>query len=579
MYRALYRKYRPLRFLDVVGQEAITTALQNQIMADKIGHAYLFTGTRGTGKTTCAKIFAKAVNCENPQGAEPCGQCEPCIGIDNGSILDVLEIDAASNNSVDDIRELREETAYRPGRCKYRVYIIDEVHMLSTSAFNALLKIMEEPPSHVLFILATTEIHKVPATIQSRCQRFDFLRIPANKMAARLLDVAQKENISLSTEAADLIARLSDGALRDALSLLDTCSGLGETVNEPLVRRMAGVADREHLFAISSVLSQGKPVEALQLLEEQRERSVDARRLCEELVYHYRNFVLAHAASDGILLENIPADERQTYMQEKQYVSEEQAINAVKVLTAAMDRMGRSPNPRIELEVALFDIAKPVVAVVAAVPVAASTGRAPSPQPVVASLAPVAPKAFVPPTPVSVPAQTATPIATSTMEELQSQEFVPAVENRQQEPVQGMASMSTEDDEIMETLPPQDNTVQVRSSADNAQLDDQVPFDVWPQVLEAVSSADSFLHSLMLGTHAYTDNRRVFIQGKEMFMTYMRDYPDTAKKIREAIQQVTGVRYGIAPYKQPESTPELKKNTAQDTVKQWESLGIPIEYE
>ena len=245
MYRALYRKWRPRKFADVVGQEAIVTALQNQIAAGRIGHAYLFTGTRGTGKTTCAKIFAKAVNCLDTTSPDPCGECAVCKGIDEGTILDVSEIDAASNNSVDDIRDLRDETAYLPAVCKYKVYIIDEVHMLSTSAFNALLKTMEEPPEHVIFILATTEVQKVPATILSRCQRYDFQRITADKIAGRLEYVAGQENIELDHNAAELIGRLADGAMRDALSILDTCAGVSNTVDEALVRRMAGVMDRK----------------------------------------------------------------------------------------------------------------------------------------------------------------------------------------------------------------------------------------------------------------------------------------------------------------------------------------------
>ena len=218
MYRALYRKWRPQRFEDVVGQRAIVTALKNQITANRVGHAYLFTGVRGTGKTTCAKIFAKAVNCLHPVNGDPCGECEICRGIDNGSILDVVEMDAASNNGVDDIRDLRDETAYTPSACKYKVYIIDEVHMLSTAAFNALLKTLEEPPAHVIFILATTEIQKVPATILSRCQRYDFTRIGPEDIARRVEYIAGEEKLELTPDGAELIARLADGALRDALS-------------------------------------------------------------------------------------------------------------------------------------------------------------------------------------------------------------------------------------------------------------------------------------------------------------------------------------------------------------------------
>ena len=239
MYRALYRKWRPQRFEDVVGQRAIVTALKNQITANRVGHAYLFTGVRGTGKTTCAKIFAKAVNCLHPVNGDPCGECEICKGIDNGSILDVVEMDAASNNGVDDIRDLRDETAYTPSACKYKVYIIDEVHMLSTAAFNALLKTLEEPPAHVIFILATTEIQKVPATILSRCQRYDFTRIGPEDIARRVEYIAGEEKLELSPDGAELIARLADGALRDALSILDTCAGVTSKIDADVVRRMA----------------------------------------------------------------------------------------------------------------------------------------------------------------------------------------------------------------------------------------------------------------------------------------------------------------------------------------------------
>ena len=223
MYRALYRKWRPRKFADVVGQEAIVTALQNQIAAGRIGHAYLFTGTRGTGKTTCARILAKAVNCLHPEDGAPCNQCEACRGIDSGSLLDVTELDAASNSRVDDIRELLSESVYTPTVLKKRVYIIDEVHMLSTQAFNALLKTIEEPPEHLMFILATTELHKVPATILSRCQRFTFKRILPRDMEKHLLEIARAEQIDLTPDGAEILARMANGALRDALSLLDQC--------------------------------------------------------------------------------------------------------------------------------------------------------------------------------------------------------------------------------------------------------------------------------------------------------------------------------------------------------------------
>ena len=242
MYQALYRKWRPKSFADVVGQGHITHTLQREVAEGRLSHAYLFTGTRGTGKTTCAKILAKAVNCDHPVDGDPCGQCPACTGIDNGSLLDVLELDAASNNGVDHVRALREEAIYTPARVRYRVYIIDEVHMLTTAAFNALLKILEEPPAHLIFILATTELHKVPATILSRCQRFAFKRILPQDMAERLLYVARQEGIGLTESGAEQLSRLSDGALRDALSLLDQCAAGGGTVDGGRILEVLGLA-------------------------------------------------------------------------------------------------------------------------------------------------------------------------------------------------------------------------------------------------------------------------------------------------------------------------------------------------
>ena len=242
MYQALYRKWRPRTFDDVVGQDHITETLKRQVASGRLSHAYLFTGTRGTGKTTCAKILSRAVNCQNPVDGNPCNQCPACLGIENGSILDVLELDAASNNGVDQVRALRDEAIYAPANVKKRVYIVDEVHMLSVPAFNALLKILEEPPEHLMFILATTELHKVPATILSRCQRFSFKRITPQDIAARLLYVAGQEGIELTADGAELLGRLGDGALREGLSLLDQCGASGGTVDSRAVLDALGLA-------------------------------------------------------------------------------------------------------------------------------------------------------------------------------------------------------------------------------------------------------------------------------------------------------------------------------------------------
>ena len=275
LYLALYRKYRPRTFEDVISQEHITTTLKNQVASGNTAHAYLFTGSRGTGKTTCAKILAMAVNCLSPKDGSPCLECERCKEIMNGESTDIVEMDAASNNGVSDVRQLRDEVAYTPVSCKYRVYIIDEVHMLSIAAFNALLKTLEEPPAHVKFILATTELHKVPATISSRCQRFEFRRVDIDDSAKRLLEVAEKENVSLDKDAAELISRLSDGGMRDALSLLDRCICADEHITSQIVRDCAGVADNRHLFSFSEMTANRDVAGCIRLLSELHKNSKD----------------------------------------------------------------------------------------------------------------------------------------------------------------------------------------------------------------------------------------------------------------------------------------------------------------
>ncbi len=307
MYLALYRKYRPRTFDDVISQEHITTTLKNQIKNGSSAHAYLFTGSRGTGKTTCAKILAAAVNCLSPKDGNPCLECESCKEILNGSATDIVEMDAASNRGVDDVRQLRDEVSYSPVSCKYRVYIIDEVHMLTPEAFNALLKTLEEPPEHVKFILATTELHKVPATIVSRCQRFEFRRIDAAQSAERLLEVAEKEGAELDEDAALLISRLSDGGMRDALSLLDRCVSSDKRVTAQTVRDCAGVADDKYLFEFSAMIANGDVGGCIRLLSELHKASKDMALIVDELSLHFRDLMLCKTApEDRSLLSCMP---------------------------------------------------------------------------------------------------------------------------------------------------------------------------------------------------------------------------------------------------------------------------------
>lgn len=304
MHLALYRKYRSATFDEVISQEHITTTLKNQIKAGTPAHAYLFTGSRGTGKTTCAKLMAKAVNCLSPVDGNPCGECESCKAIANGC-PDIIEMDAASNNGVDDVRALRDEVMYAPTVCRYKVYIIDEVHMLSSQAFNALLKTIEEPPPHVIFILATTEIHKVPATIASRCQQFRFSRIDVEESTKRLCEIAKKENVNITEDAARLISRLSDGGMRDAVSLLDQCISVSADIDEETVRTTAGIAGTEHLFTLAQCIHEQNAPEALKILDELHNQSKDLMLLLDELLSHFRNLCILSATNSDFSL--IPA--------------------------------------------------------------------------------------------------------------------------------------------------------------------------------------------------------------------------------------------------------------------------------
>lgn len=359
MYQALYRKYRSRTFDEVVGQEQVTVTLKNEIASGRIGHAFLFTGSRGTGKTTCSRIIAKAVNCPHQKDGNPCGVCDLCRGIDEGSVLDVVEIDAASNNGVDDIRQLREEAAFTPSQAKYRVYIIDETHMLSTAAFNALLKILEEPPEHVIFILATTEVHKVPATILSRCQRFDFKRIKPEVIKDHLLAVSEQEGIVLEEEAALLIARLADGGMRDALSLLDVCRSTAAHVSSDVVTQAAGLAMQDCLFDIASAVLEQRLAQVLQLMETMHQASIDFEKMCVQLISHYRGLMMAKALKNPEeVVPNLPQDMARLKEQAGEY-SMPQILYCLTVLQDTLSRMNKSSQPRTELEMALIRMGSP----------------------------------------------------------------------------------------------------------------------------------------------------------------------------------------------------------------------------
>ena len=370
MYKALYRKWRPLTFDDVISQQQVTDTLKNQILTERTAHAYLFTGSRGTGKTTCARILAKAVNCPNMVGGNPCLECEICREADEGALTDIIEIDAASNNGVDDIRELRDGAVYTPEKCRFKVYIIDEVHMLSVPAFNAMLKIMEEPPPYVKFILATTEIQKVPATILSRCQRYDFRRIRPKDIASRLMFIASQESIDLTQEGADLIAKIADGGMRDAVSLLDQCSVRAEKIDAEAVSETAGLASRDYLYELLDAVSAGDTSKALNIVSTLHDMSKDLQRLCEELILQLRNVMLLKASPDTAedMIVCLPEE-----MDRLRNLAENSSLDDVMFrigqLQSAYDRMRYAMNRRVELEMSLIRICSGAPAVQSSAPV------------------------------------------------------------------------------------------------------------------------------------------------------------------------------------------------------------------
>lgn len=613
MYRALYRKWRPQRFEDVVGQRAIVTALKNQITANRVGHAYLFTGVRGTGKTTCAKIFAKAVNCLHPVNGDPCGECEICKGIDNGSILDVVEMDAASNNGVDDIRDLRDETAYTPSACKYKVYIIDEVHMLSTAAFNALLKTLEEPPAHVIFILATTEIQKVPATILSRCQRYDFTRIGPEDIARRVEYIAGEEKLELSPDGAELIARLADGALRDALSILDTCAGVTAKIDADVVRRMAGVTDRSYLFRISDALEAQDGATALAQLAQLRQQSVDVKRLTEELIAHYRALMLAALPGGQSLLSGVSPEEEALYLEKGTQLGQREAIRAIRALGSALEHMTRGSDQRIELELALFGLSEPPqqpqAVPVQAAPVRAAAqpaapqpfasatavqpfASAPTPQPPIPSVPVVQPAAE--PKPVKAEPSVPSEISVEQTSPVQTEELPPLPE---EPPVQqaGMlpwdepaaqaaqpaAPMPAELEPVPQPEPPKPAPTPaakpVPEKPQDAGQEGTALYPYWPQVVQQLQEKDPMLYTYLRKSKAYFDGTRVLIDGGKTFRDFIRANKDSQRLIKKLIKDVSGTAVPIGPY-EPKSAGKTVSN-AEQSLRALEKLGLDVSIE
>ena len=539
MYQVLYRKWRPACFADVSGQPQVTQTLKNEIKNGRIHHAYLFTGSRGTGKTTCAKILAKAVNCLDPKDGEPCGHCQNCIDFADGNMLDVIEMDAASNRRIDDIRALIDEVSFSPAKGKYRVYIVDEVHMLTNEAFNALLKTLEEPPAHVIFILATTEVHKLLPTILSRCQRFDFHRIAPEDIADRLEYIASQENITITREAALLTAVIADGAMRDSLSIMDRCIGINSAIDADVVRQAAGLAQTDYLFTISAACINKNVRRAIDIIDKLHSESKDMAKLCAEIINHFRNFMLIKTVKNPrnmLIMNDSEFEEAQTQCD---YVSLADIIYFMDVLQRSAERMGKSSSDRTELETALVKLSSPEL-----------DG---SPEALIARI-------------VKLEKQAKLGGLTNT-ENLPPLNEDKLTENKKAEqpvapPTTAEPAPSTEPAEQTQNQPQQSQTKQptARRAVNQEELYANArPFPEWAEIVENMKN-----YSMTIGT-AFS-NSAAFVSGdfllidvnNDMAFNLLRHDPNQKERIRTAVQEMTGKRYKLGPYKPP--VQEIKKD-------------------
>ena len=581
MYQVLYRKWRPQTFSDVAGQDPIIATLKNEIKSGRLAHAYLFTGSRGTGKTTCAKILAKAANCLHPVDGDPCNECEICKSIDEGTIMDTSEIDAASNNGVDNIRALREEVHFTPTAGKYRVYIIDEVHMLSTGAFNALLKTLEEPPEHVIFILATTEVHKVPATVLSRCQRFDFGRISDDAIVSRLEYVANHEPFTLDHDGAVLIARLAEGGMRDALSILDRCAGV-DHISVERVNDIVGLAGNGALFELSNALAKGDLAGCLQVVETLYRNTGDMTRLCDQLLHHFRNIMLAHAVENPTdLIAGSPAEVRD-YMNTASRMNMPQILTVLNALQNARERMRLGVNGRVELEMALLSLAMPQPTAVQPQAVQPAPAPQPASQPVPSTQPQSAPDAETPaetkeeaPTLADslfpVKPETKAEVPWVTQEEKQIAKNEDAAEKYREEmpPVfmeeppaeEFLPFMMEPPPEESVPMPPMEQPLAEPQREEPAQNSGELPFfEPWAQVVAELCKVNIMMGSTLKGSDAYLDNGIVLIHSKNVQFLDLIRQEKNRKDVRAVITKVTGQSYRLGPYKEKaeESTDPLQ---------------------
>lgn len=504
VYKALYRKWRPMTFDDVISQQHITDTLKNQITSGKTAHAYLFTGSRGTGKTTCARILAKAVNCPDMKDGNPCLECDICRDAENGSLTDIIEIDAASNNGVDDIRDLRDGAVYTPERGSHKIYIIDEVHMLSTSAFNALLKIMEEPPSYVMFILATTEIHKVPATIASRCQRYDFRRIRPQDIASRLEYIAQQEDLNLTADGASLIAKLADGGMRDAVSLLDQCSVCAEVINAETVSNTAGIAGRDYLYEILGAISEKDTAKALSVTGNLYDMSKDLTRLCEELITQLRNIMLIQVSPQTAenLIVCMP-DELGKLNGLAKKIPLEEVMNELSALQKCRENMSRVMNRRVEFEMTLIKLCG---------------NKNNSPE---------------------------------TIDNSEIYDKIKQLENKISSVSAGNFSQTAHKQQSQPEILTANNPVTESEPVPNVDIkklrqEDMIPCSRWGEIVEELKKVKPDLAGALDGSYAFTAGNVIFINAiNRFFVQIFKSNKDNAISLGDTINKILGQRYVI----------------------------------
>lgn len=574
MYQVLYRKWRPKTFSDVSGQEHITTTLLNELSTNRLNHAYLFTGSRGTGKTTCAKILAKAVNCLHPVNGNPCGECEICKGIDSGSMLDVTEMDAASNRKIDDIRQIIDEVQFKPSKCKYRVYIIDEVHMLTTEAFNALLKTLEEPPEHAIFILATTEVHKLPQTILSRCQRFDFHRIPPRAIADRLLYVASQEGVTLSDGAALLAASVADGALRDALSLLDRCIAISSDIDEDVVRSAAGLARKTYLFELANCVINKNTAKALEIVNRLYGESKDMARLCDELLSHFRTLMLIKSVKNPRDIIIMADDEFEQAQVQSDYLSLADIVYYMDVLSRAYQNMGRGTGDRTELEMAVVKLSsaeldgtvEALTARVTALEKAVKKG-------IRVNCVPEQVQA------VSQPVQSEPPepeVQKSEPEKVQ--EVKPVVETEKDEPaapttkIQGQPAQ--EQPALTASAPKK--AVQRQSVDLDAIYNNAQPFPDWAEVVNNMKPVSRTIAAAFANSSAYTSGKYMLIDTDNEMAFELLKNNERRQEIRQLIFETTGQHYNLGPYKRPSAKQEDKTDPVDRLVESLQGSDVII---